>query len=259
MSNEVEDFLNTVKGEVKDDPFKPESKDPFENISSKEEVKADDKGEKEEDEKPIPFHKDPKILKFIEKEVSKKLAEQAPSEEQRFKEEIGDKEDEITSVLTRIIGNDTPEKLSAINDFKKVLLAREDKGAEKALKYFQEQQEQEEQVYKEAENEVEQGFENIEEQFGIDLDSPQSSKTRNDFIDFVQRISPKDSEGNIVEYPDFVETFSVFQDINKKTVSNSRNKELASKSISRSTDASNAPVSGDKSWKAVEKLFNKLN
>ena len=256
MSNEVDEFLSGLKGEQNGDPFAPQSEDPFENTSETKEIE----GEKEEDEKPLPFHKDPKVQKFIEKEISKRMEDFKPSETERFREEIGDKEDEITDVLTRIIGNDTPEKLSAIKDFKKVIMDREDRGAEKALQAIQAERQEEQEVYKDAENEVEQGFENIEETFGIDLDAPQSSKMRNNFIDFVQKISPKDREGNIVEYADFTESFGLFQEMNKKAMpSNSRNKELASKSISRGSDASNAPVSGDRSWKAVEKLFGRLS
>ena len=81
---------------------------------------------------------------------------------------------------------------------------------------------------------------------------------RNDFIDFVQKISSKDREGNIVEYPDFTEAFDTFQELNKKQSSNSRAKELASRGTSRSSDASATPVSGDKSWKSVEKFFSNL-
>jgi len=255
MSNEVDEFLSGVKGEVQDDPFKQESEDPFKNASSEKEV-----GDKEEevDEKPLPFHKDPKITKFIEKEISKRMEDLKPSAEREFKEEIGDKEDEISDVLARIIGNDTPEKLAAIKDFKKVIMDREDKGAEKALAYMQKERENEQAVYKEAEDEVEQGFERIEETFGVDLDAKESSKLRNDFIDFVQKIASKDGEGNIVEYPDFTESFNIFQEMNKKPASNSRAKELASKSISRASDASAAPVSGDKSWKAVDKIFSRF-
>ncbi len=256
MTNEVDEFLQGVKGEEQNDPFKQESKDPFENLGSKEEVKG---SEEEVDEKPLPFHKDPKITKFIEKEISKRMADYKPSAEKEFKEEIGDKSDEVTDVLTRIIGNDTPEKLAAIKDFKKVIMDREDKGAEKALQYLQQEKEREREVYQEAENEVEQGFESIQETFGVDLDAKESSKLRNDFIDFVQRISSKDGEGNIVEYPDFTESFNIFQEMNKKPASNSRAKEYASRSVSRSSDASAAPVSGDKSWKAVDKFFSRLS
>ena len=258
MSKEVDEFLNGVQGEQDNDPFKPESNDPFtDNSSQKEEVKKEE--EKEEDVKPLPFHKDPKVLKFIEKEVNKKLEGVKPTETERFKEETGNEDDDITDVLTTIIGNDTPERVKAVKDFKKILLEREDKGAEKALKYFQEQQQKEQQVYKDAENEVEQGFESIEERFGIDLDAPQSSKLRNDFIDFVTKISPKDTEGNIVQYADFEASFETFQEMNKRTApSNSKAKELASKSIARANDASSVPVTGDKSWKAVEKLFGRL-
>lgn len=255
MKNEVDEFLGGLKGEQNNDPFKPESDDPFANNSFKTVEKTEDKGEKVENEKPLPFHKDPKLAKFIEKEVSKRMADFKP-ETVKEKE---DKADEITEVLTRIIGNDTPEKLSAIKDFKKVIMDREVNGAKNAIEQFQSLQREEQAIYKEAENEVEAGFESIEEQFGVDLDSPQATKTRNDFIDFVQRISPKDSEGNITQYPDFTESFKIFQEMGaKKAPSNSKNKELASKSISRSSDASNAPVSGDKSWKAVDKLFGKL-
>ena len=137
---------------------------------------------------------------------------------------------------------------------------REDRGAEKAIQAIQAERQEEQEVYKDAENEVEQGFENIADTFGVDLDAPQSSRMRNNFIDFLAKISPKDGEGNIVEYADFETSFETFQEINKKTMpSNSRNKELASRSVSRGSDASNAPVSGDRSWKAVEKLFGRLS
>jgi len=85
--NEVDEFLGGLKGEQDNDPFKSEAKDPFENLGSKEEVKG---SEEEVDEKPLPFHKDPKITKFIEKEISKRMEEYKPSAEKEFKEENKD-------------------------------------------------------------------------------------------------------------------------------------------------------------------------
>lgn len=247
-NNVVNEFLGLE--EPKENPFEQETTDPF----ASQEAEEKEEGEATKvDEKPLPFHKDPKVQKFIDKEVSKRL--------ENFKPETviqGQPEDEITELLTRVIGNDTPEKMSAIKDFKKVLLDREEKGAEKALKQFRDMQEEEKKAAKEALAEVENGLESIEETFNVDLssDTPLAKKTRTEYLNFVQRIAPKNEEGGVASYPDFQETFKLFQET-KKSPPQTRAKALASRGMSRSTEASTPAVKGN-SWSEVEKFFNKL-
>ncbi len=248
MPNELDNFLSDIK---------EEPKDPFAQEEKVEEVKVET--EEKSEEKPLPFHKDPKVQRFIDKEIEKRLNNVRPSETERFSKETEDSSDEITDVLTRIIGNDTPERLSAIKDFKKVLLEREERGAQKALEQIQLREQEERQAEEDAQEELTKGFEEVEENFNVDLTSntAQAKKERIEFVDFITRVAPKDENGDVTQFPDLIETYTLFKET-KKAPTPSRAKELAARGLSRSTDASNAPVTGDRSWNAVDKLFSKF-
>lgn len=255
MKNEVDDFLAGLDNSPKEDPFKPEGEDPF-KIESKEKT---EEGESKED-KPLPFNKDPKVLKFIEKEIGKRMAEikpvaAAPSNESR------QDSDDISEVLSRIIGNDTPEKVAAAKDFRKALSALEEKGAQKALRQFQESAEEEKRKEDESKEELRSGLEGIEEQFGVDLTSnvPAARKSRIEFMEYVTKIAPKDADGEIIAFPDLPAAFEEFQEKSKRSGgSSSRAKDLSARSMSRSSDASAAPKPVDNSWKAVDRIFDKI-
>lgn len=253
---EVDDFLNGVKSEVKEDPFKQESEDPF---AVKEEVKEE---KVEEEEKQVPFHRDPKIQRFIDKEISKRISEIKPTETERFVKETTNDGDDVLEVLTRVIGNDTPEKVAAVKDFRKMLSGLEEKGAQRAIQELNRKSEEERASEQRALDELNKGFEEIEETFGVDLSSNTAvaRKTRNDFVDYIKRIAPKDAEGNVVAFPDLEPAFEDFQEKNKRvSTSTNRAKELSSRSMIRSSETSSAPTIADSSWNAVERLFSKLS
>lgn len=216
-----------------------------------------------DEEKSLPFHKDPKVQRYIQKELDKKLREFQPNYEQQFREETrrndNDYEDENDDILVRLIGNDTPEKLSAIKDFKKYLSTLEERGARRALEELDYQAELERQEEVNATEEIENGFELIEDTFGVDINSNSANarRMRSDFIDFVKKISPKDEDGDIMALPDFVETFEVYQSTRQRQ--NTRAKELASRSMGRSSDTAEAPANRDVSWRAVDKWFSNLS
>lgn len=260
MPNEVDDFLKGLQSEPKDDPFAPDISDPF---AQKADEKEGDAAEEPEEKagKPIPFNKDPKVMRFIEKEISKRMAKPEPAEAERLAADAKGDSDEVSEVLSRIIGNDTPEKLSAIRDFKKVLSGLEDKGAQKALRQFQAQAEDEKHRDEESQEELRSGFESIEDEFDVDLtsDSAGARKTRSEFMNYITRIAPKDKDGDVAAFPDFTAAFEEFREKSKRPKeSSSRAKDLSSRSMARSADASNAPASADRSWNAVDRLFSKL-
>lgn len=258
MPNEVDDFLNGVNG-APQDPFKPTTEDPFKKEG---EVVEGEKKEEVVDEKPLPFHKDPKVQRYIEKEVEKLTKHIKPTEAERFVEETRGGDNEADEILTRIIGNDTPEKVSAIKDFKKYLGGLEEKGAQKALAQLQEREQKEKEEEAEAQEQLVQGFEEVEEKFGVDITSstPIARKTRGEFIDFIKRIAPKNEVGEVTEYPDIPEAFTLFQEMSKsKPQTSSRAKDLSSRSMTRSGSsegATEAPRANN--WREVDKIFSKL-
>lgn len=247
MENEgktaVNEFLESLT-EPKQDVFKPED------------VVVDDEPEDKKDEdKVLPFHKDPKVQRYIDKEVKKILQDSKPTVEPVTDREIGD--DPLADVLNRIIGNDTPEKIAAIKDFKKVLGGLKEDAKREAFEELQDRAQEDVEAEQEAQEALVSGFEDIEETYNVDItsDSSIAKKTRNDFIDFIKAIAPKDEDGDITEYPDLSASFKLFQTVNKAQPT--RAKELASRGLQRSSDTSSAPKKGN-TWKDVDRYISDL-
>lgn len=248
MPNEksaVDEFLGGLD-EVQDDPFKPQEFNVFEDksVADTAEVKED------EEEKSIPFHKDPKLQKFIDKEISKRMA----SVKAEPVVASSDKKENLVSAFTQIIGNDTPEKVHALNLLKETVTDLEQKATAGERRVVEAQQ-----AEAAAKAELESGFESIEDEFSVDIssNSAPARKMRSDFIDFVKLVAPKDAQGEVTNYPDFKETFKVFQKMSKTQAQPSRAKELASRSMSRSSDVSTTKQSGPRSFEEFERWINK--
>lgn len=233
--------------------------DPFE-IKSGEPVEAP-KEEEAKEEKPLPFHKDPKIQRYLDKREREM--------EERFKAAIPAREpaenqtqNEFTSVVesfTAIIGNDTPEKKAALKNLESALGRLDQRAAEKATEKLEQIRANERNEYekeeREAEETIENAFEKIEDTYGIDITSSRSQKLRTDFLTYVEKIAPKDSDGDIVAYPDMMSAWETFNERRPNTPS--RAKELASRSMSRSAETSSAPERRV-DWNAVDNMMDTL-
>lgn len=238
----VEEFLSTQGSEN----LVEKEQNPLANL--KVELEEPIVEEKVEEEKPLPFHKDPKVQRYIQKEVEKLTKDLSPKEAKEFKEEV--KETDLVGAFTKIIGNDTPEKVEALNLLRKTVDdIRTEAGSAKQML------EDERRADAEAERELATGFENVEETF--DVDFSKNPKLRSEFVEFIERVAPKDEHGEIIDYPDFNETFKVFQELKAKPL-NTRAKDLASRSMTRAGEASKAEIPTDTSWKGVDKFFSSL-
>lgn len=258
MTNEVDEFLGDVKTEEKD-VFKSEVEDPLAQ-PPKEEEKGEEKPEEKDEEEKLPFHKDPKVQRYIDKEIERRMPK---TEVQTFIEDTKkDDDDPLLDVLTRVIGNDTPEKISAIKDFKRALDSRDKRVRDEALREIDNRVSEEKEAELQATNELIEGFENIEDTFNVDLTSnkPTAVSMRKEFVDFIQRIAPKDEDGQVTEFPDLEETFKLFQDIKKGVpTAPNRAKDLAARSVGRSGDSTVVKENTDKSWNGVQKWLDKLS
>ena len=236
--NVVDSFLEEVN--PKDTTLKEQ--DPFAGL----EVQQEEKVEEPKEETPKAYHEDPKLRRYIEKEIAKATQHLTPREETKFREEV--KEDGLAKAFLNVVGNDTPEKVALVETFK-----REMESLREEARSAKEELQAERQADYEAEGELAEGFEAVEDTFNVNFSD---KRLRNSFIDFIERVAPKDENGDIKEYPDFVETFRTYQELNKRP--NNRAKELASRSMTRSSEASQAPMPADTSWKGVEKFFSTL-
>ncbi len=243
----VEAFL---EGDSNENMFANPTKDPFEAVVSE----GDEPSvEEPKEEKPLPFHKDPKVQRFIDKEIEKRLKDIQPNEPEKKSETDED------DYYARLIGNDTPEKVAMIKEAKardERLLSQAEERAFNRLSAKEQEALQEDQ---EAEEELGNAFENIEETYDVDItsNSPQARKVRQDFVSFVERIAPKNSYGEVIDYPDMNSAWETYSEMKRSTAQPSRAKELASRGMSRSAETS---VKDTKKvdWNAVEEFMDTL-
>lgn len=240
--SELDAFMGELAGNSNADPLDSKQDDPFAHFDKEEE--QEEIQEEVKDEKPLPFHKDPKIQKYLdkrEKEIEERLGEKYGKQETAVKEPV---DDEVTDVLIRLIGNDTPEKLSMVKEFRNVLEKGTQRAKQEAIEELQSRQYAEVQADREAEQELENAFENIEETFDVDITSNNAiaRKTRQEFVSFVEKIAPKDRNGDIVDYPDMNSAWETFSEMKKATAQPNRAKDLASRSMARSAETTSEPV-----------------
>jgi len=206
------------------------------------------------DEEVLPFHKDPKVKRYIEKELDKRIT--ALQERPIVPQEVITKSDEFKDVIdsfTAIIGNDSPEKVNALNSLQKALAGLDERAVKKAEDKILEIRNREIEAEKRAEKELEDAFDAIEDTFSVDLRS--NSKVRKDFLSFAEKIAPKDREGNIIDYPDMLSAWETYESIKRNVPS--RAKELASRSMTRPT-GSEVPAQKGVGWSAVDEYLESL-
>lgn len=239
--NAVQSFLNEVT----------EEKEIF-----KEEV-TEEPVDKDKAEEVLPFHKDPKVQRYVQKEIDKALKDVKPNTEQQFKQEVNDIK--LPPSFVKLIGNDTEEKVQVLKDLSNYFGTLKGEARQEFLAEMKEQQQKQVAEDKKAQDELDNYFEEIEETYNVDLSSNSATakKARSEFIDYVRKIAPKDEDGEVTAFPDLVASFEEFQERGKRIAPASRAKELASRGMTRSTDTSTATPAG-RSWKDVDRFFDKL-
>lgn len=238
MPQEKNEVLDILNGEETPEPFK-------------EAVVPSPEDEPEKDDEPLPFHKDPKVQRYIDKQVEKALKDR-PSEERKFRQEVKDEID-LPPALVKLVGNDTEEKREALRDLAKHLDSLTDRAKDKFIEEVRQQEREQAAKDKAVLDELNAGFEAIEEQHGFDLHA--DKKQREAFLEYLKKISHKNADGEIDAFPDIPAAWETFQERAKPTAS--RAKELASRGLTRSNDAS-TPAPQGRSWKDVERYFEKL-
>ena len=246
MPNEKEsvaDFLNEIST----------NKEPFAEESTEAEEPA---GEEEfEEEKPLPFHKDPKVQRYVEKQIEKALKNQ-PTVEQQFKRDV-EEDIKLPSSFVRLIGNDTPEKVEVLKDMSRYFQTLKGEARQEFLDELKAQESVAREQDEAALSELEEGFEEINDIYGVDLDS--DSKTRGAFVEYLRKVSHKNSDGEVDQFPDIPATWEAFQAAQKPRASqNTRAKELAARGLTRSSDADTSPKRPS-SWRDVDKFIQSLS
>ncbi len=151
------------------------------------------------------------------------------SEVEKFSKEQGVNPDVAKMFDSSDLGKENAMRLSAL------LAETAEKAQQKAIDKIREENKIVAQEQKNLESFIDSKFESLEDEFGVDLtsDAPAARKARREFGELLEKVSPKDENGEIKEYADFHSTFELYKS-SKTEDKPSRNKELASRSMQKS-------------------------
>jgi hypothetical protein len=171
-----------------------------------------------------------KAQKYKEEAIALNARLQALSENREAVKDIP--EADYLSKVERIYGNATPEAREATELLKEALRgvhnSAKAEALEEAVGRIDADRNGESEAVKEAENEVDEGLESLEDEYDADFSD---SATRNGFLTLLEKVSPKDRDGNIKEYADFGATYELYQSRQNKSADKA--KELTSRSMTR--------------------------
>lgn len=256
--------MNPNKNSSVDEFFKDlpsEDKKEQDIFDDKKEEKKDDpapeKGEKDEE---VPESLKNRQHRRLEQKLQREresniaLAERVKilSEQDKFAQDV-----EIDPRIAKMFDTSEVGKENALR-LHEVMQDMSARAKQEALQEIQNQQVKEREEQKSYESFIDDELEGLEDQFNVDLtsDAPQARKARREFLEMVQKLSPKDDEGTITGYADFGAVFEEYQSKHTEKVDNTRQKEIASRSMQKSGQSSGGEPKITPGFRGWEKDFN---
>lgn len=225
--------------------IKPEE-NPFEKPL---EVEVPPAEKPEEDEEKLKNRRERRLHERLERRGEE--AHQATEEALKWKKiaeskevrETAEKPDYIKRI-ERIYGTNSPEAKEATELLAESLKAVEENAVklaeERILGHLEEERSSESRAVKEEEGNLDRMMDEIEDDYGADFSNPD---VRIGFLTLLERVSPKDSDGNIIEYADPDTTWEMFERTRERSAN--RAKELADRSMTRSGSSQGSKLETD--------------
>ncbi len=155
----------------------------------------------------------------------------------------------------------SPEAESAWKVQEKLLQKHTEIAEERAVERIKAEQQKSLDEQKKHESFIDSQFEALEDTYDVDLTSnaPGARKMRNEFIELVQKLSPKDERGEITGYPDFESTFEIYKNSREKEKSTelqTRQKEISTRTMQKAGSPSLASKQITPGFRGWEKDYN---
>jgi len=238
MPNEQEQFLKDLNNDTLE-------QDPFAYLSGeepKEEPKTDVQPP-EVDADLEPRNRRERRLQAklqAERETGIELAArlQALTEAQQSRTEAPE---EYLKNIERIYGTESPETREATEILKQALLSVKEEAKREALAAYEEKSSAETKAVVEAEALLDEMVEEIEDEFNVDLTSKEAETHRTNFYRLLEKMSPKDKEGNILYYADPIAVWEVYQERTAPKADTTA-RTLASRSMTTGTSTQNSDL-----------------
>jgi hypothetical protein len=132
--------------------------------------------------------------------------------------------------VERIYGTDTPEAQLATDLLKKAIVGARDDAENRAYARIMDERKKEAEAERQAASQLDSFIEEIEDTYDVTLNEAQEKS----YFTLLQKMSPKDTHGNVTEYADPHAVWEVFQDKLKSRGTDNRAKQLSSRSMVKS-------------------------
>ena len=205
----IEELFNKSLEETQEEP------EPKQETEEEQEMKLRNRRERRLNEK---------LQKERESNIALNARLQAINESKNIRGD-SDPEDYLTRI-ERIYGTDSPEAKEATRLLAEALRGVEERATKNALDRFREEREKEKQEEVEAVQQLDSLIESVEDAYNVDLSSGPDRKS---FLKLLEKLSPKDEEGNIIEFADAESVYEIFKSTKEK--STDKAKALAGRSM----------------------------
>lgn len=196
---------------------------------------------KEEDENELRNRRERRLAAKLQAERESSIALAAKletlTEAQKFQREV--EPSEYQKQIEKIYGTDTPEATAATELLKSALKGVETTATERALALLREEQQKAQEAVKAEERTLDSFVEQIEDEYNITLNDAHQKG----FFQLMEKMSPKDSEGNIVAYADPSAVWETYAE--KLQKKDTRAKDLSSRSMTASGASKDSTIQDD--------------
>lgn len=235
--NEVELFLQDTaqdpnKVDVLDQPLITE--DPAKGEGKKEDGEGTGKKEDEGDDgdglKPR-NRRERRLMTRLEQEKQSSAFLAGKLEARTEATKAVTEEADYLKAVERIYGTDSPEAQLATDLLKKAITGARDDAESRAYERIKAERRTELKEAEDADKELDVMLDEIEEEYGVTLNETQERS----FFQLLEKMSPKDRDGNVKEYADAYAVWEVFSEKLQKTKSSdTRAKDMSSRSMTQS-------------------------
>lgn len=241
MPNETQQFLDEFN--------KPqENNDPFaflETPAPQETQPAIEPGETEPPVEGVPEPRNRREKRLMEKLQSEReaaIALAAKLDAITTSQQTRTESSQWEETIEKIYGNSTPELREATELLKASMRGVKDEAKREALAEYQAIRQQEQQAVSQAEGRLTSMLEELEDEFNVDLSTGAHSA---EFLKLLEKMSPKDSQGNIVEYADHFAVYEMYQEkVNRNKPANPA-KDMAARGMVQSAGANDTKLNNE--------------
>lgn len=225
-----QDFLKDLEPEAKVDVFDtPLAPEP-------EKAQEDDKGDEEAENR-----KERRLRARLdaERESSIALAAKVEVLTSALQAKSETEPSEYLKKIERLYGTDSPEAQAATQLLSEALTGVEERAVQRAVEVLRQEQLQAQESVRNEEKALSSMVEDIEDTYNVTID-PQTEKG---FFQLLEKLSPKDRDGNVTAYADPHEVWEELQA--RKTQPSTRAKDLASRSMVKTGASPDSSVQDD--------------